>query len=73
MNIESDAFGLYYFNMVDKTLPLYNVENFKRDMSVRGEIFRSFYPIITGENEEERMIAAKAFRIALAALESREI
>ena len=73
MNIESDAFGLYYFNMVDKTLPLYNVEGFKRDMSVRGEIFRSFYPIITGDNEEERMIAARAFRIALAALENRDL
>ncbi len=72
-NIESDAFGLYYFNMVDKTLPLHGVEKFKRDMSVKGQIFRSFYPILTGDNEEERLVAAKAFRIALAALENREI
>ena len=73
MNIESDAFGLYYFNMIDKTLPLYGTEKFFRDMSVKGEIFRSFYPILVGEDEEARLVAAKAFRIALAALENREI
>ena len=72
-NIERDAFGLYYFNMVDKTLPLYGVEKFTRDMSVKGQIFRSFYPILVGDNEEEKLVAAKAFRIALAALENREI
>ena len=73
MNMESDAFGLYYFNVIDKTLPLYGTERFKRDMTVKGEIFRSLYPKITGENEEERLLAAKAFRIALAALENREL
>jgi len=72
VNMESDAFGLYYFNVIDKTLPLYGTEKFKRDMTVKGEIFRSLYPKITGENEEERLLAAKAFRIALAALENRE-
>lgn len=73
VNMESEAFGLYYFNVVDKTLPLYGTEKFKRDMTVKGEIFRSLYPKLTGENEEERLLAAKAFRIALAALENREL
>ena len=72
-NIENDAFGLYYFKLIDKTLPLYGTEYFKRDMSVKGEIFRQFYPLLTSENEEERLVAARAFRIALAALENREI
>ena len=72
-NIENDAFGLYYFKLIDKTLPLYGTEGYKRDMSVKGEIFRQFYPMLTSENEEERLIAARAFRIALAALENREI
>lgn len=72
-NIENDAFGLYYFDLVDKTVPLYNTEHFKRDMSVKGEIFRQFEPMLVSEDEEERLIASRAFRVALAALENREI
>lgn len=72
MNIESDAFGLYYFNMVDKTLPIYGTEGMKRDMSVKGEIYRSLYPKIVCDDEIESRIAAKALRAALAALENRE-
>ncbi len=72
-NIENDAFGLYYFKLIDKTLPLYAIDGFKRDMSVKGGIFRQFYPMLTSEDEEERLIAARAFRIALAALENREV
>ena len=72
-NMESEAFGLYYFDVVDKTLPLYGTEHFKRDMTVSGEIYRSLYPILTGEDEAARLLAARAFRIALAALESREL
>ena len=72
-NIENDAFGLYFFKLIDKTLPLYNTEQYQRDMSVKGEIFREFYPMLTSEDEEERLITAQAFRIALAALENREI
>ncbi len=72
-NIETDAFGLYYFQLVDKTLPLYEIEHFFRDMSVKGEIFRELYPRLTSESEEERLTAARAFRIALAALENREL
>ena len=72
-NIEDDAFGLYYFKLIDKTLPLFNTESYKRDMSVKGEIFRQFYPLLTGEDEEARLVSARAFRAALAALENREI
>ncbi len=72
-NMESDAFGLYYFNLIDKTLPLYGTEHFKRDMTVKGEIFRSLYPKLTSEDEGERLLAARAFRVALAALENREL
>ena len=73
VNMESDAFGLYFFDMEDRTLPLYGTEKMKRDMSVKGEIFRSFYPYLTCDDEDKRLLAAKAFRIALAALEGREL
>ena len=42
-------------------------------MSVKGEVFRQFYPTLIGEDEEERQVAARAFRIALAALENRDV
>ena len=73
MNIESDAFGLYYFNMIDKTLPTYGTESLKRDMSMKGQIYRSIYPDLFSDDEEKRLISAKALRIALAALEGREL
>lgn len=70
---ESDAFGLYFFDIVDKTLPLYGTEHFLRDMTVAGEIYRSLLPMLKSEDEEERLTAAHAFRVGLAALDSREI
>ena len=72
-NLGGDAFGLYFFEMKDKTLPLYNTKSFKRDMSVKGELFRQLLPMLESENEDERLLAARAFREGLAALENREI
>ena len=59
--------------MKDKTLPLHNTKSFKRDMSVKGELYRQLLPMLESENEEERLLAARAFREGLAALENREI
>ena len=70
---ECDAFGLYFFDIVDKTLPLYGTEHFMRDMTVAGEIFRRLLPKLKSENEEERLVAAQAFRVGLAALDNRDI
>lgn len=72
-NFECEAFGLYHFDIVDKTLPLFGTENFKRDMSVKGELFRNLLSRLEGDNEEDRLVAARAFRVGLAALEGREI
>ena len=72
-NFESDAFGLYHFDMIDRTMPLYGTEHFHRDMSAEGEIFRLLRPKLESENENERFLAAKALRAGLAALENREI
>ena len=71
-HLESDAFGLYYFTVEDKTMPLFGTEHFMRDMSVAGEIYRRLLPDMTAEDEGTRLVAARAFRVALAALENRE-
>lgn len=72
-HLEFDAFGLYFFDMLDKTMPLYNTEYLKRDMSVKGELFRTLLPLFSSKDEEERLTAAAAFREGLAALEGRDI
>lgn len=72
-NLGNDAFGLYSFEIIDKTMPLYGTESLKRDMSVKGEIYRQLLPMLHSEDEEERLVAAIAFREGLAALENREI
>ncbi len=72
-HVESDAFGLYHFEVIDKTLPLFGTEHFKRDMTVSGEVYRRLLPLLESEREEDRLLAARAFRVALAALENREI
>ena len=72
-NLENDAFGLYYFNLIDRTIPLYGTEHYHHDMTMKGEVFRTFYPALVGEDEKERLLAARAYRIALAALEGREL
>lgn len=71
-NIESDAFGLYFFQLVDKTLPLFGTEKLRRDMSVAGEIYRKLLPDMKSDDETVALRAAKAYRIALSALEDRE-
>ena len=72
-NLDSEAFGLYSFDMIDKTLPLYGTDKLRRDMSVKGELFRNLLPKLESEEEEDRLVAARAFRIGLAALENRDI
>jgi hypothetical protein len=72
-NLGSDALGLYHFDLIDKTMPLYNTASLKRDMSVKGEVYRQLLPLLKSADEEERLTAARAFREALAALENREI
>ena len=59
--------------MIDKTLPLYGTEGLKRDMSVKGELFRNLLPMLESESEDDRLVAARAFRVGLAALENRDI
>ena len=72
-SFESEAFGLYHFAVIDKTVPLYGTEPLKRDMTVKGEMYRHLLPLLQSEDEDERMTASRAFRVGLALLENREI
>ena len=70
--LECDAFGLYYFQIIDKTVPLYGTEHYKRDMSIAGEVYRRLLPMLESKDEGDRLVASRAFRAALAALENRD-
>lgn len=72
-NLESDAFGLYFFDLIDKTLPLWKTEHYERDMSAAGEVYRQLLPRILSEDEEESLCAARALRVALAALAGKDL
>lgn len=73
MHMDSDAFGLYDFDLVDKTMPLYGTEHFLRDMTAAGEVYRQLLPSLESEDEEERLTTARALRVALLALAGRDI
>ncbi len=70
---ESKLFSLYSLDFVDRTLPILGAEEFERDMSVRGELYRTLRPRLNSHNLDERAAAAEALRVGLAALESRDI
>ena len=72
-SLENDVFGLYCFELCDRTVPLYGTEMLRRDMSMKGELFRTLLPHLESADEEQRIVAARALREGLAALENRNI
>ena len=70
---EGNSFALYSIEFVDRTLPTLNTELLERDMSVRGELYRTLLSRLSSPNLDDRIAAAEALRAGLAALESRDI
>ncbi len=59
---------LYYVEVINRTLPLYDVAALEKDPSIRGAFFRELRPRLETGSIEERAAAARALRIGLAAL-----
>lgn len=70
---DEQRFPFYHLDIVDRTLPTLNAEAFERDMSVRGELYRTLLPRLNTLNLQDRIAVAQALRAGLAALESRDI
>lgn len=70
---EALSFSLYSLDFIDRTRPTLNAEYLERDMTVRGELYRTLLPRINSQNLEESVAVSQAFRAGLAALESRDI
>lgn len=66
-------FPLYSIEFFDRTVPTYQADDFYRDMTVRGELFRTLEPRFQATGEDERTAVIRAFRIGLSALDSKDI
>ena len=64
---------LYYCEIVDHTVPKFDLAVFKKDPTVKGELVRTLLPLLESENEEERLYASRALKYALIALAGGEL
>ncbi len=70
---EARDLSLYSLELIDHTLPLLDAEYLDKDMTVRGELYRTLKKRIASQNPQESFAVSQAFRAGLAALESRDI
>ena len=66
--LDDGGAGLYSLWVEDRTVPTDGCDALFREMNARGELYRHFYPKMTTGSEEECARAARAFRVAYAAL-----
>ncbi len=65
--------GLELLTVEDKTLPIFDTAVLRSDMSIRGEVYRAFLPLLSEGTQQERTQAGLALKAALAALEGRAV
>jgi DNA repair exonuclease SbcCD nuclease subunit len=70
--IRSEA-GLEYIEIEDATLPIYDGKYLEKDVTVRGEIYRTLLPKLTSPDGAERKRAVLALKIALAAIDGNSV
>ncbi len=70
---DADRLHLYSLEFVDRTLPAQRAAAFMKDMTVRGELYRTLEGRLSSSSVDERSAVAQAFRTGLAALESKDI
>ena len=71
--LTAQAFGLFYLEVENDSVPLLNYDDLKNDISIRGALFRELLPMLESENEEERQLASNALRLGLAALDGEDV
>lgn len=65
--------ALYSFEMIDRTMPLFDSEKLENDPTIKGALYQQLRPRLSQGTTEEREIAAMALRYALGALEGTDI
>lgn len=62
-----------YIELYDETLPLFDAERLKNDMTIIGAFYRALEPKLMSDDKNERKKASLALRYGLAALCGRDI
>lgn len=65
--------GLYHIEIKDKTYPKIDFSALEQDSTLRGEIYRTLLPRLQSDSPEERRVAMLALKVALMAVEGRDI
>ena len=67
------AAGLEYIEIEDETLPIYDGKYLEKDVTVRGEVYRTLLPSLTSADAEVRKKATLSLKIALAAIDGNNV
>ena len=65
--------GLYHIELKDKTYPKIDFSSLAQDSTLRGEIYRTLLPQLESESSDDRRVAVRALRVALLAVDGREL
>ena len=71
--LTAQAFGLYYLEVRDESLPVLDHGELMNDISIRGAFYRELLPKLKSEDAEERRIAAAALRYGLSTLAGNDV
>jgi len=71
--IEEQIRSLFYIEILDDTLPLFDYEYLKNDITVKGAFFRCLLPLLESDDENERKVASEALKYGFAALHDEDI
>lgn len=64
---------LMFAEVIDKTYPRIDERSLEADFTLRGEVYRVLRPQLDSQDSETRRIAAEALRVALLAIDGRDI
>ena len=64
---------LYHIEIKDKTYPKIDLSALEQDSTLRGEIYRTLLPGLRSDSADERRVAAMALKVALMAVDGRDI
>ncbi len=65
--------SLFYCEIIDHTVPEFNVEALKEDPTIKGELVRTLLPSLESEDEELRRTAKLALKYGLLALTGNDV
>lgn len=68
-----DKLGVFYIELQNETVPLFDNDRLMRDVTIRGEFYRRIKTILENGTPSEREIASKALRYGLSALDGDDI